>query len=438
MLHNGRGNGTLPGRFRLSATAAEFPELPLSEALRIAAADKNPGANAVLRAAFDSYTSGNSHWREIRALERRRKTLQDHATLCHVAKAVPEPREMRVLARGNWMDDSGAVVEPTTPRFLNPLGVQGRRATRLDLANWLVSRDNPLTARVYVNRAWKMFFGTGLSKVLDDVGSQGEPPVNPELLDWLAVEFMESGWDVKRLVRTLLLSETYRRSSNPSPELHEKDPFNRLHGRQTIVRLPAEMIRDSALRISGLLNPRVGGPSVKPYQPAGYYQELNFPKREYEPDYNPRQFRRGLYTHWQRTFLHPSLMAFDAPSREECTAERTVSNTPLQSLALLNDPTYVEAARAFAARILAAKAADRFDWAFREAFARPATEEEKAILTGLLDRARSRFHRDQAAADELLATGIAPNPAKADEAELAAWTSVARALLNKHELVMRY
>jgi hypothetical protein len=236
----------------------------------------------------------------------------------------------------------------------------------------------------------------------------------------------------------MLLSETYRRSSDPSPELLEKDPFNRLQGRQAMIRLPAEMIRDSALAISGLLNESIGGPSVKPYQPAGYYQELNFPKREYEPDYNQRQFRRGVYTHWQRTFLHPSLMAFDAPSREECTAERTVSNTPLQSLALLNDPTYVEAARAFAARILAVKADDRFDWAFREAFARPATAEEEAVLQKLLDKARGEFHKDIAAADELLATGIAPTPAKADEAELAAWTSVARALLNKHELVMRY
>ena len=437
LLHNGRGDATMPGRFRLSASTSGFPELPLTAALRNAASDKNPGENGVLKAAFDSMTGGNANWREIRALERRRKSLRDHAPLCHIAKAVEEPREMRVLPRGNWMDDSGDVVEPTTPRFLNPLGVDGRRATRLDLANWLVSRDNPLTARVFVNRTWRMFFGTGLSKVLDDVGSQGEPPVNPELLDWLAVEFMESGWDVKHLIRTMLLSETYRRSSDPSPELREKDPFNRLHGRQAMMRLDAEMIRDSALKVSGLLNPRIGGPSVKPYQPAGYYGELNFPKREYEVDYDQRQFRRGLYTHWQRTFLHPSLMAFDAPSREECTAERTVSNTPLQSLALLNDPTYVEAARAFAARILAAQG-DQLDWAFREAFARPATEEEKGVVERLLETARAEFHKNERAAEELLATGIAPTPAKADEAELAAWTSVARALLNKHEFVMRY
>ena len=437
MLHNGRGDATIPGRFRLSATSAEFPELPLSAALSAAAADKNAGANGVLKAAFETFTGGNANWQEIRTLERRRKQLQDHAPLCHIAKAVEEPREMRVLPRGNWMDDSGDVVEPTTPRFLNPLGVEGRRATRLDLANWLVSRDNPLTARVFVNRAWRMFFGTGLSKVLDDVGSQGEPPVNPELLDWLAVEFMESGWDVKHLIRTMLLSDAYRRSSDPSPELQEQDPFNRLSGRQSMIRLDAELIRDSALKVSGLLNPAIGGPSVKPYQPAGYYGELNFPKREYEPDYNRRQFRRGLYTHWQRTFLHPSLMAFDAPSREECTAERTVSNTPLQSLALLNDPTYVEAARAFAARILSAKG-DKLDWAFEEAFARKATSEEKAVLTKLLDTARAEFLKNERAAEELLATGIAPTPAKADEAELAAWTSAARALLNKHEFVMRY
>ncbi len=436
-LHNGRGDRTMPGRFRLSASTAQDPEPPLPAALEGALAASGPAANETLRTVFETTTEGNPSWRRIRALERRRKTLQDHAPLCHIASAVEDPREMRVLPRGNWMDDSGAVVEPNTPRFLNTLDVEDRRATRLDLANWLVSRDNPLTARVFVNRLWKMFFGTGLSKVLNDVGAQGETPVNLELLDWLAVDFMESGWDIERLVRTVLLSQTYRRSSNPSPELAAKDPFNRLHGRQSMIRLDAEMIRDGALKVSGLLNPRIGGPSVKPYQPAGYYQELNFPKREYEPDYDRRQFRRGLYTHWQRTFLHPSLMAFDAPSREECTAERTVSNTPLQSLALLNDPTYVEAARAFAANILAARG-DKLDWAYQRAFGRPASPQEKAVLERLLATARAELAADQVAAGSLLATGITPAPAKLDRVELAAWTSVARALLNKHELMMRY
>ena len=301
--------------------------------------------------------------------------------------------------------------------------------------------DNPLTARVFVNRLWRTFFGAGLSQVLDDVGSQGEPPRNQELLDWLAVEFVESGWDVRHMVRTMLLSETYRRSSEASGELLAADPYNRLHGRQAMARVDAEFVRDNALAVSGLLNRKMGGPSVKPYQPAGYYKELNFPKRVYEPDLNPNQFRRGLYTHWQRQYLHPSLMAFDAPAREECAAERAVSNTPLQSLVLLNDPSYVEAARAFAVRILregGKSARKRIDFAFREAFARPPLPAERDVVLRLLERHQRQFASDPSRADELLATGISRLPRGGSAPELAAWTSVARALYNKHEFLMRY
>lgn len=435
LLHNGRGDKLLPGAFRLSMTKADFPELPPRGALYQALADKNLEAEAV-SAAFDRYTDGKSGWQQIRKLERRLSAIWDSADECHITRAVDEIREIRVLPRGDWMATSGDVVVPQTPRFLGELDLSKGRATRLDLANWLVSRDNPLTARVLANRLWELYFGIGISKTLDDLGSQGEPPVHPELLDWLAVELMESGWDVKGLIRTMLLSDAYQRSSEPSPQLKEKDPFNRLYGRQSMIRLDAEVIRDSALRISGLLNPKLGGPSVKPYQPAGYYGELNFPKREYEPDYDDRQFRRGLYTHWQRTFLHPALMAFDAPAREECTADRPVSNTPLQSLTLLNDPSYVEAARAFAARILESKADDKIDWAFRQAFARPVEAGEKQVVEELLAEQRAAF--DEGRAEELLAVGISPRGTNADAVELAAWTSVARALLNKHELVMRY
>lgn len=437
LLHNGRGNKLLPGAFRLSMTEAELPELPPEGALRQAVVDNDLNAPE-LAAAFDRYTGGKADWLERRRLERRKQALWDQAEECHIAHAVDEPREMRVLPRGDWMSESGDVVVPQTPRFLGELKLDGRRATRLDLANWLVSPENPLTSRVLANRLWELYFGIGISKTLDDAGSQGEPPVHPELLNWLASELVESGWNIKGLLRTMLLSDAYRRSSEPTPELREKDPFNRLYGRQSMIRLDAEFIRDSALEISGLLNPEMGGPSVKPYQPKGYYGELNFPKREYEPDNNQEQFRRGLYTHWQRTFLHPSLMAFDAPAREECTAERAVSNTPLQSLALLNDPSYIEAARAFAARILESGAKDQVDWAFRQAFARPAGAEEKQVVEELLAQQRQEFASGEGNAEELLAVGISPRGAKADAVELAAWTSVARALLNKHELVMRY
>jgi len=199
-----------------------------------------------------------------------------------------------------------------------------------------------------MNRLWKQFFGTGISVVVDDLGAHGAWPVHPELLDWLAVEFMDSGWDLKHMVKLIVMSSTYRESSNPRPEIKEIDPANRLLVSQSPRRLEAELVRDNALFIAGLLNPDIGGPSAHPYQPAGYYANLQFPDRDYYPEPDERQYRRGVYTHWQRTFLHPMLANFDAPSREECVASRNVSNTPQQALTLLNDPSFVEASRAFA------------------------------------------------------------------------------------------
>lgn len=444
MVYNGREAKKIAGRFRLSVTDADFPELPPSGHLRDALlADRKLSGKErkALRDTFQQWTRNSSEWPAIRRLERRRSELLDHADECLATEVSDELRVVRILPRGDWMNEAGEVVEPQAPHFLNPIAVNGKRLTRLDLANWLVDRENPLTARVFVNRLWKMLFGTGLSKVLDDIGSQGESPVHQELLDWLAVEFMESGWDVKHMLRTMVLSEAYRRSSEPSPELIEKDPYNRLHGRQTMRRLDAEFIRDSALTVSGLLNGEMYGPSARPYQPPGYYQELNFPKREYVPDYNENQFRRGVYTHWQRTFLHPSLMAFDAPSREECTAERVVSNTPLQSLAMLNDPSYVEAARAFAVRILQSAETEtdgRINFAFEAAFSREAAAEEREVLGELVSAQLADFRKEPARAKQLLGIGFAETPAEMDPVELAAWTGVARALINKHEFVMRY
>ncbi|MCZ6795515.1 MAG: DUF1553 domain-containing protein, partial [Planctomycetota bacterium] len=295
--------------------------------------------------------------------------------------------------RGNWLDDSGDIVEPAIPGYFGKLNVEGR-ATRLDLAEWFVSRDNPLTARVLVNRLWKLFFGAGISKRLDDLGAMGELPVHPELLDWLAVEFMESGWDVKALVKRLLMSSTYRQSSDATPEQLERDPYNRLLGRQSRWRLDAELVRDNALAISGLLSRRIGGPSVKPYQPAGYWVHLNFPKRKWTADQGEKAYRRGLYTWWQRSFLQPSLMAFDAPNREECTAERPRSNIPQQALVLLNDPTYVEAARVFAEQTIREggdSVRDRVRWAFRRAVSREPAAEEVSVLSALFEKHRASY-----------------------------------------------
>jgi hypothetical protein len=292
-----------------------------------------------------------------------------------------------------------------------------------------------------MNRLWKELFGQGISARLDDLGGMGEWPTHPELLDWLAVEFRESGWDVKHMVRLLVLSNTYRQSSNLRPELREIDPQNRLLASQNPRRLEAEFVRDNALAVAGLLNQEYGGPSAWPYQPAHYYANLQFPDRDYLADRDQRQYRRGVYMHWQRTFLHPMLANFDAPTREDCIAARTVANTPQQALTLLNDPTFVEAARVFAGKLLtAAQKTDdeRLDAAFRRALARPAKAAERAALRGLLARQRAHFRAHAADAARLLGVGVAPNPTSLDPVEHAAWVSVCRTILNLHETITRY
>jgi hypothetical protein len=348
------------------------------------------------------------------------------------------PRPVRVLPRGNWLDETGEVVQPGIPDFLGPLEKK-EKATRLDLAKWVVSPDNPLTARVFVNRLWKVVFGQGLVRNLDDFGTQGTPPTHPELLDWLATEFTRAGWDVRGMLKLMVMSNTYRQSSAVAKEVRDRDPSNKWLARQNRFRLDAEFIRDNALAVAGLLTTKVGGPSARPYQPAGYWSYLNFPQREWEADKNQDQYRRGLYTYWCRSFLHPSLAAFDAPSREECTNDRPRSSTPIQALVLLNDPTYVEAARVLAATVLreGTTTADRINAAYRRAVSRPAKPEELKVLESLLEKHRAEFGKDADAAKKLLAVGIAPVPSGVEAAELAAWTSVARAILNLHEAVTR-
>ena len=403
--------------------------------------EKRTAAQAAKLAAF--YRSIAPRLRPVRdqsaGVLKKKEALEGSMDRCLVSKA-GTPRVVRILPRGNWLNASGETVLPAIPAFLGSIETGGRRATRKDLAEWLVEPGNPLTARTFVNRLWKLFFGIGLSKRLDDLGTQGEPPVHPELLDWMAVEFVERGWDVKRMVRTLVTSAAYRQTSIASPDLLRRDPYNRLVARQSRWRLDAELVRDNALAISGLLNTKMGGRSVRPYQPAGYWFHLNFPKRKWMPDTDDNLWRRGIYTWWQRSFHHPSLMAFDAPSREECTAERPRSNIPQQALVLLNDPTYVEAARVFAHRILengGRSPEDRLTWAWRRALSRPPRGEEKPILLELYRKHRARYAADPQATRALVGTGAAPVPANADKVELAAWTSVARAILNLHETVTR-
>ncbi len=369
--------------------------------------------------------------------------LRQQGRLTMISQALNTPRTTRILPRGNWLDESGDIVQPAIPEFLGTIPHENERATRLDLANWLVHPSSPqalLTARVMVNRFWYLLFGQGLSPSLDDLGNQGSPPSHPELLDNLALAFIQSGWNVKATLKLIVSSKTYQQSSTPSPALQETDPANILLARQSRWRLPAEMIRDTALSISDLLVQQIGGPSVKPYQPAGYYQHLNFPTRTYAHHADSRQWRRGLYVHWQRQFLHPMLKAFDAPSREECTAQRPQSNTPLASLTLLNDPTFVEAARAFASKILLnaePSTQARLEYAFLHALSRQPDPTELQLLTHLHQSQSQSFTQTPTNATQLLQTGISPTPTQWPATELAAWTQIARAILNLNETYSR-
>ena len=379
---------------------------------------------------------------ELERLEADRKALNRRLM---VTRPLEAPRQVRILPRGNWMDETGPTVEPAVPAFLGTVDAKGR-PSRADLASWLVrpvadGGVGEFTARVTANRLWAIFFGAGLCRSAGDLGGQGESPDHPELLDRLAVEFMRSGWNVRELIRGIVTSRAYRMSSDAAADLLAQDPDNRLLARQGRWRLPAENVRDTALFTSGLLVERLGGESVHPYQPAGYYQHLNFPIREYKSDDDDRQWRRGLYVHWQRMFLHPQLLAFDAPSREECTAARMRSNTPKAALVLLNDPTFIEAARKLAELSLAEGGAaddERIAFLWKRTLSRGPDTAELALAKGLLDRRRSEFKATPQAAKELLAVGVAPQDETLDAVELAAWTSTARAVLNLHEAIARY
>jgi hypothetical protein len=349
------------------------------------------------------------------------------------------PRDIRVLPRGNWLDDSGEVVLPEVPHFLEALSKE-ERPTRMDLANWLVEENNPLVARVFVNRLWLLAFGKGLVDTPDDFGSQGSLPTHPELLDWLACEFQESGWDVKHVMRLIVSSQAYQMQSQPTAAQQAADPGNKLITHQNRFRLPAEMIRDNALVASGLLVTELGGQSVKPYQPEGYWKHLNFPKRSWQASSGEDLYRRGLYTYWCRTFLHPAMRAFDAPTREECSVVRPASNTPLQALVLLNDPTYVEAARTLAADAMrsADSDADRLAYLYRRVLARPLNDSEAKVLLPLVSKHKSHYAANTDATKQLLSVGQMAAPTDIPAADLAAWTSVARIVLNLHETIMRY
>jgi len=361
-----------------------------------------------------------------------------------VMQEMDKPRDTFVLQRGQY-DKPGEKVAPGIPEVFGALP-EGSPTNRLGMARWLVAPTNPLTARVIVNRFWQMYFGTGIVKTAEDFGTQGEWPSHPDLLDWMAIQFVRSGWDVKAMQRLILTSATYRQSSATTPEWAAKDPENRLLAHGPRQRLQAEFIRDQALAISGLLNDSIGGASVSPYQPAGLWEELasredgkKWTAQTYTQSHGPDLYRRTMYTFWKRTSPPPTLSTFDAPDRETCTVRRLRTNTPLQALILMNDPTYIEASRKLAERLISATRSDkkRVELAFQLALARPPAKRELAVLLRIAQEQITVYRSDRDAAAQLLGVGEAARNQGLDSAELAAWTIVANVILNLDETITK-
>lgn len=382
------------------------------------------------------------HKQEVARLDREIRDLDGRIATTLVSEERAEPREAFVLKRGEY-ELKGEKVARNTPAFLPPIPADLPK-DRLGFARWLVSPEHPLTARVTVNRFWQQFFGTGIVKTAEDFGSQGEPPSHPELLDWLAVDFRENGWDVKRLVKQIVMSSAYRQSGKVKPEALAKDPGNRLISRGPRFRLDAETLRDQALAVSGLLVDRVGGPGVKPPQPSGLWEAVGFVGSNtavFKPDTGKEKVhRRSLYTFWKRTSPPPQMTTFDAPSRESCTVRRERTNTPLQALLLMNEPQYVEASRALAERALRTGAScdeDRLTLMYRLATGRRPDEAAVSDLIALLEEMRSHYRADVEAAKQLIGVGeTKPDPAF-DPSELGAWTMVGNTLLNLDEVITK-
>jgi hypothetical protein len=378
---------------------------------------------------------------ELTFLRSRRDELGFLIPTTMIMKERDEPRDTHVLGRGDYRN-KGEKVTAAVPASLPPLPPNAP-ANRLGLAEWLVSPDHPLTARVTVNRFWQILFGAGLVKTSEDFGSQGEPPSHPELLDYLATSFIDSGWDVKALVKRMVMSATYRQSSRATPGLLERDPENRLLARMSRFRLPAELVRDNTLAASGLLNRSIGGRSVSPYQPPGLWEEMAFGReftaQRYEQSHGSDLYRRSMYTFWKRTVPPASMTTFDAPDREKCTARRPVTNTPLQALVLMNDPTYIEAARHLASTALrqgGRRDQERIAFTSLRVLGRTPSVKEMPIWMRTLARQRAIYAGDPDAAARLLSVGESALPAETP-AELAAWTNIATMMLTLDEAITR-
>lgn len=410
--------------------------------LAVADSDRTEAQTQALREHFFKTESEpfRSLTQEISELEEEVAELQKPLTTVMVMGDMAQPRDTFILHRGAYDSPTDQKVQPGTIAVL-PSIPETFPKNRLGLARWLFEDNHPLTARVAVNRYWQMLFGTGLVGTPGDFGAQGEFPSHPGLLDWLAVDFREHGWNIKRTLKQIVMSATYRQSSRSAAEVYRQDAANRLLARGPRFRLQAEFIRDTALAVSGLLDPRFGGPGVKPYQPSGLWAEVGLgAKPVFTQDHGDKLYRRSLYTYWKRSAPPPTMQIFDAPTREKCIVQRPRTNTPLQALVVLNDPQFVEASRHFAARILARSAHSDFErvvYGFRLATARLPQETEVSALLRILNTARQQYRQTPEAASQLLAVGESPSDESLDAEEHAAWTVVANSILNLDETLTR-
>ncbi|MFN9720178.1 MAG: PSD1 and planctomycete cytochrome C domain-containing protein [Planctomycetota bacterium] len=420
---------------------------PVRDAIKVESATRNMEQSKLIRDYFVQYVHPKTRMtfeplqKQLDDFTRQRTDIDNSIAITMIMQDLPTPRETFVLKRGEYTMP-GEKVEANVPAVFPPLPADAPR-NRLGLARWLVDPSHPLTARVTVNRYWQQYFGVGIVKTAEDFGSQGQWPSHPELLDWLAVQFVQSGWDVKALHKLIVMSNTYRQSSHVTPELLQTDPNNELLARGPRFRLDAEVVRDSALAVSGLLREQVGGRSVRPYQPDGIWEAVSFvgsTTQYYKRDAGDALYRRSLYTFWKRTAPPPSLMAFDAPSRETCVARRSRTNTPLQALVLMNDVQYVEAARNLAARMIQEggdSPAARITFGFRMTTARTPTERELAVITGAYQDHLAHYQQHADEAEKLLAIGESPRPDNIARPELAAMTMIANLLLNLDEVITK-
>ncbi|MBL9136587.1 MAG: PSD1 domain-containing protein [Verrucomicrobiales bacterium] len=446
------GNAHCIGRFRVSVTTARDPENlwpappEIVEIARLKPAQRSEAQAGQWRAHLRAASP------EIRQIEREILRIQDRlaaldnqkfSTLVMQERSEPEPRKTFIHQRGNFLDPGKAVTAGVPAVFPQP--APDAPANRLTLARWLVDPAHPLTARVAVNRLWEYCFGTGLVKTSEDFGRQGEPPSHPELLDWLASEFLRSGWNTKAILKTIVMSATYRQDATADRQRLDKDFYNRLFSRGPRFRMDAEMIRDQALAVSGMLNARLGGPSVYPIQVPNLWKEIGFLRPEIGMDEwptseGPDLYRRAVYTFWRRVCTYPTYATFDAPSRDICVARRPRTNTPLQALAALNDPTLLEAARAFAQRILAEggrSTSEAVDFAVRTCLGRPPTDRERQRLTAFVEQQFKAFRREPSAATQLLDTGSWPQAREFEPHRVAAWMMAANVLFNLDETLTR-